>query len=242
MTALSVIVPAYNEEENIAGALEDVLRDVGRVVPDLEIVVVDDGSRDATAARVGEFVTGDSRIVLIRQPNQGHGAALANGIEQARGRHLLLIDSDRQVSLADFARHWDMTGKYDVILGIRTPRSDPPHRRLVSRLMRLLIGLRAGRAPRDAGAPYKLLRTEVWREARPFMREGCWIPSVLLATRVLQRRDIASIELPVEHRERAKGPSTLNLRRLLRFCREGVADIEHFCRLTRAARGATLSE
>jgi hypothetical protein len=151
-----------------------------------------------------------------------------------------LIDSDRQVSLSDFGRHWELARCHDVILGVRTPRNDPVHRRAVSKLMRLLIRLRTGKAPKDGGAPYKLLSAEVWQDARDFMREGCWIPSVLLATRVVHRSDIRCLETPVAHRERVRGPSSLNVRRLFRFCREGLADIEHFSRMARGARGETV--
>lgn len=228
MPSLSVIIPAYNEERNIVAALDDVLKEVAATVPDVEIIVIDDGSRDGTAALVAQTAARVPQIVTLRQENRGHGAALMHGLAKAKGEWILLIDSDRQVSLAGFARHWAMTASHDVILGLRRPRRDPFHRRLISTAMRLLLRTRLGVKLGDAGAPYKLLRAELWRDARRAMRDDCWIPSVLIAARAVQRRDLRIAEIPIEHRPRSHGNSTLNLRRLMRFCREGMADISYF--------------
>lgn len=228
MPSLSVIIPAYNEERNIAGAIDDVLQNVASTVSDVEIIVVDDGSRDATATLVSQIAARDPRVVLITQANAGHGPALINGIARAKGEWLLLIDSDRQVSLCGFAEHWSMTDRYDVILGLRRPRRDPAHRHVISALMRFLLRWRLGVSVVDAGAPYKLLRAHVWTEARQCMRDRCWIPSVLLAANALQRHELRVLEVPIVHSYRPNGPSSLNLRRLAAFCREGVTDIAVF--------------
>jgi glycosyltransferase involved in cell wall biosynthesis len=228
MPILSVIIPAYNEEQNIEGALDDVLKDVAAVVTDVEIIVVNDGSSDRTAAIVNDVARRDSRIRLLNQVNKGHGPALANGLAQAQGEWLLLLDSDRQVSLGEFAKHWAMTSQYDAILGLRRPRRDPLHRLVISFFMRLLLRVQLGTAVDDAGAPYKLVRRQIWLQTSKMMRDGCWIPSVLLAAHVLQRRDVHAIEVPVLHQERPHGRSTLNLRRLVRFSREGAADIAYY--------------
>ncbi len=228
MPVLSVIIPAYNEEKNIQRAIEDVLNDVAVVVPDLEVIVVDDGSRDRTGELANEMTRRDGRVRLVTQANRGHGPALVHGLAEATGEWLFLIDSDRQVSLKNFALHWALTADHDAILGLRRPRSDPLHRLVISFAMRLLLRARLGIHAGDAGAPYKLVKRRIWQEALKEMRDGCWIPSVLLAAHVLQRRDIVSREVPVEHRRRSHGPSTLNLGRLARFCREGASDVAFY--------------
>jgi dolichol-phosphate mannosyltransferase len=229
MPPLSVIIPAYNEEHNIVAAIDDVLSGVAAAVPDVEIIVIDDGSRDGTAALVAEMATRTPQIVMLRQSNRGHGPALLHGLAQAKGEWILLIDSDRQVSLARFAEHWAMREKHDVILGVRRPRRDPLHRQLISLAMRAMLKARLGVRLSDAGAPYKIFRAELWRDARRSMRDECWIPSVLIGARAMQRPDLRVAQIAVEHRRRPHGNSTLNLRRLVRFCREGLADIAYFC-------------
>ena len=228
MTRLSIIIPAYNEADNITGALEDVFRDVAPVVPDLEVIVVNDGSRDDTAALARAFATNEPRVTVVSQQNQGHGPALTNGLGLAKGEWAFVIDSDRQASLEDFAGHWALTRDYDVVLGLRRPRSDPFYRQIISFFMRMLLLVELGQNVSDGGAPYKLFRLRVWNDARPAMRSNCWIPSVLLAAAALQRKDLKVIQLPIKHRARDHGPSTLNLKRLGSFCRQGVADIHYF--------------
>ena len=228
MPFLSVIIPAYNEENNIKGAIQDVLNDVAVVVPDLEVIVVDDGSRDRTAELASEIARRDGRVRVLTQFNRGHGPALVHGLAEATGEWVFLIDSDRQVSLKNFALHWVMTADHDAILGLRRPRRDPLHRLLISFAMRVLLRARLGIHAGDAGAPYKLVKRQVWQDACKMMRDGCWIPSVLLAAHVLRRRDIVAREVPVEHRRRSHGPSTLNLGRLARFCREGAIDVAFY--------------
>jgi dolichol-phosphate mannosyltransferase len=235
MTRLSVIIPAYNEADNITGALEDVFRDVATVVPDLEVIVIDDGSRDETAALARAFAARETRVTVVSQPNQGHGPALTNGLSMAKGEWAFLIDCDRQVSLEHFAKHWALTAGHDVVLGLRRPRSDPLHRQLISFLMRMLLLALLGLNVPDGGAPYKLFRRQIWTEARPAMRPNCWIPSVLLAAAALRRADLRVTQLPIKHRLRDHGPSTLNLKRLGTFCREGVRDILYFRRHIAAA-------
>jgi glycosyltransferase involved in cell wall biosynthesis len=228
MPLLSVIIPAYNEEDNIVAALDDVVRDVASCVPDLEILVIDDGSRDRTTELARQVAARDPRIVVVSQANQGHGPAVVHGLRKARGEWILLLDSDRQIVLSRFEQHWAMTRTYDVVLGLRRPRRDPWHRLLISAAMRWLLLARLRVNLGDAGAPYKLMRARLWAEAEPMMRQPCWVPSILLAATARLEPDVRSIEVPVEHRPRAHGESTLNLRRLARFCREGVTDVAYF--------------
>jgi dolichol-phosphate mannosyltransferase len=148
-------------------------------------------------------------------------------VRRATGDRLLLLDSDRQISLEDFASHWRMMEDCDVLLGCRSPRRDPLHRTIVSNALRLLLAARFGLAARDANAPYKLLRLNVWHEASDRMRAGSVIPSALLAAHALQRTDLRVQQVTVAYRDRPHGKSTLNVRRLASLCSKAVADI--FC-------------
>lgn len=230
---LSVVMPAYNEAGSISGAVEDVVADVFSAVPNAELVVVDDGSTDATPAIVATLALRDPRIRLVRQANAGHGRALMTGIDAASGAWLLLLDSDRQIGLAEFPAHWDMARSRGLlaVLGERAPRHDPAHRLVISRLMRWLIALRFGQAPRDGGAPYKLLSRSGWDLARPSIAPDCAIPSVILAILLLRQRERVA-EVTVQHAARRSGQTVLKWARLVRLCRAAMRDI------ARVPRGA----
>jgi hypothetical protein len=103
-------------------------------------------------------------------------------------------------------------------------------------MMRLLILLCFGRAPRDANAPYKILRRAEVEAARRLMPDDCWIPSVLLAVYVLETHRDRVAEVVVTHLPREGGTSTLNLRRLLAFCRNATMEVIRFRSALRHAR------
>ena len=159
--------------------------------------------------------------------NGGHGAALRAGLDAARGETLLLLDSDRQISLEAFATHWAHLHDQglDALLGIRAPRHDPPLRLVITRIMRALIRLRFGRSPKDGGVPYKLIQRAIWKEMAPHIRSDAAIPSVLLAILLLNNPRASVEEVRVEHRARTSGRSVLRWRRLWNLCREATRDI-----------------
>src|SRR5258708_7336605 len=88
---LSVIMPAYNEEGAIESAVNEVQQFVLSVVPESELIVINDGSRDQTGAILDQIAQADERVVAVHQKNGGHGKALRTGLEKARGDYVLLI-------------------------------------------------------------------------------------------------------------------------------------------------------
>ncbi len=228
MPQLTIVMPAYNEELTIADAIDDVIKGVAAFVDSAEFIVVDDGSKDKTGAIVKELQKTHAIIKLITQKNAGHGPALRRGIDEAEGDWLLLLDSDRQIDLEAFRKHWQERSSFDVFLGVRMPRHDPGFRLVISNLMRTALGLATGTRPLDAGAPYKIISRKAWNMARPYIRETSWIPSVLLATYALGNPSLVVRQEPILHRMRLHGESTLNARRLARFCWFAVGDVLAF--------------
>jgi dolichol-phosphate mannosyltransferase len=224
---LSIIMPAYNEAGSILGAIEDIQARVLSVVADSEIIVIDDGSTDATLALLQQAAKSEPRLRIVSQMNAGHGPALLRGLAEANGRSFLLLDSDQQIKLDQFASDWEMMARDGLIavIGIRRPRHDPFHRLIITRLMKALIFLTFGTTPKDAGVPYKILRREAWEKVRPFIVERSWIPSVLTALILLKTEPKRVREVTVVHLARDKGTSALNYKRLARFCRHASAEI-----------------
>jgi dolichol-phosphate mannosyltransferase len=239
MPVLSVVMPAYNEERTIARAMAEVVEHVLSAECDAELIVVDDGSRDRTAGIVQDHQARHAGIRLIKQANAGHGAALRRGIDAATGEWLLLLDSDCQIGLRDFGSHWAMRDSYDALLGVRKPRRDPRLRLVISFLMKAALRLYVGVAPQDANAPYKIVSRSAWNGSKPMISEQSLIPSLLLATSLLRNGDMRVRQVPVVHQERTEGVSTLNARRLWRFCRSAFAEIRNFGKAARSTAFST---
>jgi len=221
---LSVVMPAYNEEASIGAAIQEVVDSCLDAVPGSELVVVDDGSRDATARIVAEIAGRDPRVRLLSQRNGGHGAAVVAGISEAAGAWLFLVDSDQQIPLDGFAAAWNRRERLDAVLGRRVQRKESAVRRVVTTSLRGLIRLLLGAPLRDANAPYKLLRRSVWEDCRRFIAADCLIPSVFLAV-CIHRHGWRYETVPVAHRPRAGGEGSLPGLKLARFCARAAVQL-----------------
>ena len=222
---LSVIMPVYNEEGAIVAAVDDVKQHVLGVIPESELVVVDDGSRDATGRLLDEAAANDARIKVIHQQNGGHGAALLTGLKASNGEYLFLIDSDRQIGLDSFHTAWNevLAGR-DAVFGVRRRRYDPVLRLYLSRLVRHSVNVLFRVQLSDANAPYKLFRRGIWNEARACVPDGTLAPSMFLAI-VAKSRGYNILEIDVTHKERDTGEVTLRKFKLLRFCARGLGQM-----------------
>jgi dolichol-phosphate mannosyltransferase len=222
---LSVIMPVYNEEGAIVAAVDEVRELVLVLIPESELIVVDDGSRDSTGKLLDDLSAADERITVIHQANGGHGAALLTGLNAARGEYVFLIDSDRQIPLDNFKSAWTeiMAGR-DAVFGVRRRRYDPALRLYLSRVIRHSVNVLFRIRLNDANAPYKLFRRGIWNETRDCVPDGTLAPSLFLAI-AAKRRGYNILEIDVTHKERDTGEVTLRHVRLLKFCARGLSQM-----------------
>src|SRR5205823_2805027 len=137
----------YNEEAGVRQAVAEADEALAALAEDYEILVVDDGSRDGTAAVVAEEAAGRPHVRLLRhETNRGYGSALRTGFEAARLDRVAFTDADCQFYLADLARLLPLTDRCPLAAGYREARQDPWHRCFLSRgynlLTRALLGTR----------------------------------------------------------------------------------------------------
>jgi glycosyltransferase involved in cell wall biosynthesis len=200
---LSLVFPVFDEEENVGPLLEAALACARRLAADFEIVVVDDGSRDRSAAIVESWRSRDPRIRLLHHPtNRGYGAALRSGLRAARGELVFFSDADLQFDLDDLAWLLAHAESCDLVIGYRAPRRDPWRRRVLAwgwgLLVRALFGLRV----RDIDCAFKVFRRPVV-EALPIESIGAFV-----STEILVRARDAGFrlhEVAVSHRPRRAG-------------------------------------
>src|SRR4051794_25876 len=156
---LSLVLPAYNEEAGIRQAVAEADDALARLAADYEILVVDDGSRDATATAVGETAATRPRVRLLRHPtNRGYGAALRTGFAAARFERVAFTDADCQFHLDDLSRLLPLTEKHPLVVGYREDRQDSWRRRAVSRGYNLLVRTLLGTRVRDCDCALKVFR------------------------------------------------------------------------------------
>jgi dolichol-phosphate mannosyltransferase len=210
---LSIIIPFYNEEENV----EPLLREVQAACPGAEIVAVDDGSKDATLARM-RAVAGVTALSLPR--NLGQSAALYAGLFHATGRVCVMLDGDGQNDPADIPTLVAALDKADFACGYRRTRQDTWNRRVASRFANNIRRFFLKDQVRDTGCSLKAMRREHVGYLIPFNGLHRYIPALLL------NAGLTLVEVPVNHRPRTRGVSKYTIGgRALRGLRDlfGVA-------------------
>ena len=211
--SLSVVIPLYNEEDNVVPAIRElagVLDGMGRTA---EILVVDDGSSDRTFARLVALQSEEPRLRIVRLArNYGQTPAMAAGITEARGELIVTMDGDRQNDPHDLPKLVDALGEdVDVVHGWRVDRRDPwLTRRLPSRLANRLISLVTGTHLHDYGCTLRVMRASLAKELPLYGELHRFIPA--LASNMGGR----VIELPVNHRPRVAGRSKYGINRTTR--------------------------
>jgi len=197
MPALSVVIPLFNEEDNIA-QLQHELAEALRGL-DHEIVLVDDCSRDATLARIER---GPGVRVIEFTRNTGQSAAMYAGIQAARGGIIVLLDGDRQNDPSDIPRLLAEIEKgADLVCGYRANRKDTAFKRVQSRIANFVRSRFTRDGVRDTGCTLKAMRCECREALIPFHGMHRFIPALIkgLGYRV--------VEIPVHHRPRVAGVS-----------------------------------
>jgi glycosyltransferase involved in cell wall biosynthesis len=219
LTSLSIVLPCHDEAPNVARAVGEAQRAAGRVARRHEIVVVDDGSTDATRAIAEALADRDPRVrVVAHEANRGYGAAVRSGIEASRGDWILLTDGDLQFDLAELRLFLAPAQESDLVAGYRLRRADPLPRRLSAHAWNRLMRHSFGVAIRDVDCAFKLFRGPAAR-ALPLESDGAMVSTELLVRAALAGWRIA--EVGVHHRPRAAGePSGGDLRVIARAFRE----------------------
>ncbi len=199
--ALSVIVPLYNEEENVAllqGELTAALAGL-----DYEIIFVDDGSCDGTIARI---VPNERVRVLPFAQNAGQSAAMYAGLHAARGAVAVLIDGDLQNDPADIPKLLrEIETGADLVCGYRAQRKDTTVKRLTSRVANFVRSRFTKDGVRDTGCTLKAMRRECVQALVPFKGMHRFIPALVKGA------GYSLVEVPVNHRARQFGVSKYGL-------------------------------
>jgi glycosyltransferase involved in cell wall biosynthesis len=219
---ISAVLPAYNEAANLDQVVRRTAEALAANARAYEIVVVDDGSQDTSAAVLDRLKAEYPMLRVVRHPhNRGYGAALRSGYAAARYAWVFMMDADNQFDPADLGLLLQHAGNADIVTGYRKRRRDPLARRLNAWAFFTLVRLFFGRQVRDVNCAFKLLRRDIL--SRMDLRSN----GALINTEVfvLARRQQARIvEVPVHHFPRTSGKQTgANPRVVLRAFRELLA-------------------
>jgi glycosyltransferase involved in cell wall biosynthesis len=204
--SLSVILPAYNEEQAIARTVHEILLVQKEWQVDCEIIVVDDGSSDRTALVVKEILAVAPQVRLISHAsNQGYGAALLSGFAAATRDLTFFMDADGQFDIRDLRAFFPYIETYDAVIGYRIARQDTWMRRFNAWGWKQLVRLMLGVSARDIDCAFKLLPT-AFLQQNPLETRGAMVNAELFYQ--LKHHGLTWKELGVHHLPRRTGQAT----------------------------------
>ena len=213
---LSVFFPAYNDSGTIASLVIAALRAARKLTPDFEVIVVNDGSADATAEIVDELARTYPEVKAVHHAqNRGYGGALRSGFAAATRDLVFYTDGDAQYDPAEMALLWRrFDAGVDLVNGYKISRSDPLHRIVIGRIyhhtVKILFGLRV----RDVDCDFRLMRRSIFDRVTLEKNSGVICLEMM---KKIQDAGFRIAEVPVHHYHRSHGRSQFfNFRRLIR--------------------------
>lgn len=206
---LSLVIPAYNEEDTIRQAIHEAATALDGIVSEYEILIVDDGSADRTAEIVNEESAANPCVRLLKQPrNLGYGAALRAGFQAARFELVSFTDADCQFELSDLEYMLPLAEEFDIVSGYRIDRKDPARRRFFSWGYNTLVQLLMGSRIRDIDCALKIYHRDTLQQILP--EADNFFANTEMLTKA-RRQDLSVVDVGVRHRPRAAGESKVSL-------------------------------
>ena len=185
MENLYIVIPAYNEEENISTVARKWHQIVEKISSDSRLVIVNDGSKDHTLEILKKLQKELSQLVILTKPNGGHGAAVLYGYRYAlkhNADYIFQTDSDGQTDTNEFEQFWEKREEYDAVLGNRVVREDGKDRKFVENTVCFLLRMIFGVKVKDANAPYRLMQKDLVARYINRLPEDFNIPNIMFTT------------------------------------------------------------
>lgn len=205
---LSVVLPCYNEAENIEETIADVIGWFAKADVKGTVIAVNDGSQDRTDAVLDALQARLPNLVVVHHAvNQGYGAAIRTGCDTATTDAIAFMDSDGQFRAEEIGMLVPHLARYPFVAGVRMRRADPLHRKLNSWLYgRILVRVILGIVVRDINCGLKLFTRTTWLEVRPQHATGALFNAEVFLN--LKEKNIPFTEVHIPHYPRKKGNPT----------------------------------
>ena len=212
MDKLYLVMPAYNEEENIGQVIADWYPVVEQIGGESRLVVLDDGSKDRTYSILKDACADHPLLIPVKKENQGHGATVLYGYRYALEQepdYIFQTDSDGQTDPREFWEFWEQREAYDMVIGHRCRREDGRSRIFVTQVLKLVIRLCFHEDVTDANTPFRLMKAEVLREQIRLIPENFNLSNVILSV-IYAKKGLRVKYIPITFRPRQGGGNFLH--------------------------------
>lgn len=237
MENLYIIIPAYNEEENIRQVIDDwyPIVETHNKSGASRLVIIDDGSKDSTYKVMQGYARTRPLLLPLTKPNSGHGATVLYGYHYALAHgadYIFQTDSDGQTLPSEFQPFWDQREQFDMVIGWRNNRQDGISRIFVTKTLKMVIRLCFGVTVTDANTPYRLMKADTLSEYIEMVPEDFNLSNVILSV-IYAKKSLRIKYIPITFRPRQGGVNSINMKRIWKIGRQAVKD---FWRINKTLR------
>lgn len=231
MDKLYIIVPAYNEAENIRKLINDWYPVVEKHSGDGEsrLVIVNDGSKDNTYEILQEYARERPLLLPLTKPNGGHGPTLLFGYRYAienKADYIFQTDSDGQTDPAEFEQFWELRNTYDAVIGNRSDRQDGASRKFVEKTLLVILRMTFGVRVPDSNAPFRLMKRELVEKYIEKMPEDFNLPNVMLTTYFAYFKEKVKF-IEITFKPRQGGVNSINIKKIIKIGWKALGDFRY---------------
>lgn len=227
---LSVVMPAYNEEEIIKEVVCNFCKGVLSKFENKEFIIINDCSKDGTLKILDDLVKKMQCLrIFHNEVNQGHGKSLRRAYDVSQGDLIFHIDSDNQFETGEFWKLYEKLKQknLDGVLGYRKKRYDNFHRLIITRILRVFNFLFFGVWIQDSNTPFKLHTREALNKLLAVVPKDAFAPSLMMAI-AAKKLGIKIEEIPVKHLPRLTGKVSIVRWGLIKVCFGCVKELLNF--------------
>ena len=226
MDKLYIVIPAYNEEENIQDIIKDWYKIVDKIGNDSKLVIIDDGSKDSTYSIMKKEAAKRPAFEPLTKQNGGHGATVLYGynygIKQGAD-YIFQTDSDGQTLPEEFWKFWKLRDKYAMVIGHRINRQDGLSRLFVTKVLKVVLQLCFHVTLKDANTPFRLMQAENLKENIKLIPKDYNLSNVLVSV-IYGKKKLPVKYLPITFRPRQGGVNSINMKKIIKIGRQAVKD------------------
>ena len=226
MDKLYIIIPAYNEEENITQVAKEWHKVVSAANIESRLVIINDGSKDNTENVLTALEPELPQLVVVTKPNSGHGATVLFGYRYALDNgadYIFQTDSDGQTMPSEFSAFWYLREQYSALIGNRNQRQDGLSRVLVTKTLKFVLWCVYGVWVTDANTPFRLMSRQILEQYLPIIPKDYNLPNVILTLCFVKYKE--NIEfIPITFRQRQGGVNSINFKKIVGIGKRAIKD------------------
>ncbi len=226
MDKLYIVIPAYNEEENIEAVVNDWYPVVEKIGGESRLVIINDGSKDSTYDKMLALKEGRPLFEPLTKPNGGHGATVLYGYNYALEQgadYIFQTDSDGQTLPEEFWPFWELREQYAMVIGHRKGRQDGFSRKVVTKTLKLVCLLCFHVNLTDANTPFRLMQHDALADALKDVPADHNLANVLVSV-VFAKKKLPVKYIKITFRPRQGGVNSINLKKIFKIGKKAWKD------------------